>query len=277
VSDKLHNAPIYLALIQAQFNPIPNIAKYIADIQDQLRRQGFPLYEPHAMPRVVFSFTPDKAPQEPGFINVNVWHVTNEAKTAGYVITDKAITFHTTHYETRNEFIPKLIEGLQVVHQVVDLAHVSRLGVRYLDAVLPRGSDRVEQYIKERLHGVPFNDQARLQSSYAESIYETETGPVLTRGKLVQRVYRQSSLLGYPPDLDPLNLVPMSRFVLTEARDHAIIDTDHFVEDQMAMDFNAIQEQALNLHVTAKKIFKAAVTDYAINAWKENTLTQTGA
>lgn len=53
MSDRMSNAPVYYALAQAQFNPIAAMANYVDRVQDRLRREGYPLYEPQRATRLV--------------------------------------------------------------------------------------------------------------------------------------------------------------------------------------------------------------------------------
>ncbi|MBZ6755032.1 TIGR04255 family protein, partial [Klebsiella grimontii] len=43
-NERMSNAPVYYALIQVKFTPIAAMNKYVADIQDALRVEGFPLF-----------------------------------------------------------------------------------------------------------------------------------------------------------------------------------------------------------------------------------------
>ncbi|WP_284146529.1 TIGR04255 family protein [Escherichia coli] len=44
-SERMSNAPVYYALVQVKFTPIAAMSKYVPDIQDALRVEGFPLFE----------------------------------------------------------------------------------------------------------------------------------------------------------------------------------------------------------------------------------------
>ena len=101
---------------------------------------------------------------------------------AGFILTASSITFHTTHYQTSNEFIPELLRGLKAVHEVVKLDHIGRLGLRYLDAVLPQLGENVDQYLADGLHGVRFGATQRYALN--ESVFETEGDPLVSKGTL---------------------------------------------------------------------------------------------
>jgi len=261
----MSNAPVYYALAQVQFNPVAAMSKYIDEVQDHLRREDYTLFEPQQVTHLQFVTAPGKAQTEPQVAHITSWLITKGDRTAGYILSPSSITFHTTHYETSSEFIPELIRGLKAVHDVVKLDHISRLGLRYLDAVLPQPGETVDQYLADGLHGVCFGGDQRY--ALFESVFETESGPLLPRGTLIARVHRVISPLGYPPDIVPNGLVQLSKFEIKDELSHAVIDTDHFVEGHMLLDFDKISEQLLTLHATIKLAFKATITDHARSVW----------
>jgi uncharacterized protein (TIGR04255 family) len=256
---------VYYALAQAQFNPVAAMSKYVDKVQDRLRREGYPLFEPQQVTHLVVA-RPDQAqPVEPQIAHTVSWLITRNDRTAGFILAPSAITYHTTHYDTHKEFILELLRGLAAVHEAAALDHVSRLGLRYLDAVLPRAGESVEQYLVGGLHGIEFNALQRYRLT--ESIFGTATGPLVQTGTLVTRVHRMTAPLGFPPDIQPNGLMMHPKFEVKVPRAHAVIDTDHFVEGRMPIDMDKLGEQVLSLHATIKSVFGAATTDHARNAW----------
>jgi uncharacterized protein (TIGR04255 family) len=263
---KMTKAPVYYALAQAQFNPVVAIAKYVDGIQDILRLEGYTLFEPQEITQLQFVGVAGQAATQPELMRVTNWLISKADRTAGFILSASSLTYHTTHYETRNEFLPELVQGLQAVHKVVSLAHIARLGLRYLDAVIPGDGEEVSQYLVDGLRGVSFGAKPRY--AMTESVYETETGPLVKSGTLVARVYRSISALGYPPDLIPHGLLPMPRFQRTDAISHAVIDTDHFVQGTMPINLEQIKVQLASLHTGIKQSFEATITPYAEKAWR---------
>ncbi len=265
VSERMSNAPIYYALAQASFNPIAAMSKYVDQIQDSLRLKGYTLFETRLVQQLSPP-SPDQAPQAVLQVTpVPVWFITRNDRTSGFVLTPVGIIYHTTRYETHNEFIQELLEGLMTVHEAVTLDHVSRLGLRYLDAVLPRAGESVEAYLAPGLHGIEF--RAKERYSLTESVFETSPGPLVTTGTLVARVVRTTGPLGFPPDLQLNNLVMNPKFNTTESRAHAVIDTDHFVQGRMPVDTEGLREELLSLHAAVKSVFEVMTTTHARAAW----------
>lgn len=265
MSEKMSNAPVYYALAQAHFNPVAAMAKYVDQIQDRLRREGYPVFERQQFMQLVVPGSGQAQPQEPQIQQAVSWLMTRSDRKAGFILGPSTITYHTTHYQTHNEFIPELLRGLTAVHEAVSLDHVSRLGLRYLDAVLPRAREATKQYLVVGLHGIDFN--AARQYAMTESVFATDTHPLVPKGTLVVRVYQAVAPLGFPPDMLPAELAIAPQFEIKEAREHAIIDTDHYVQGRMPVEMDKLNEQLLSLHATIKSVFRATTTDHARVAW----------
>ena len=266
MSEKMSNAPVYYALAQAHFNPVAAMAKYVNDVQDSLRHQGYVLYEPQQMTHLQFT-TNGATPVEPKVAQTTSWLISKSDRTCGFILTDSSLAFHTTHYQTSHEFIPELLLGINVVHDVVKLDHISRLGLRYLDALLPVPGESLEQYLVDSLHGITFGSTRRY--SLNEAVFETECESLLRKSTLVARVHQFiNSPLGHPPGLAPHGLIRMPRFEIKEPTHHAVLDTDHFMEGQMPLDLGKIKEALFSLHATIKLVFEAATTDHARASWR---------
>lgn len=261
----MSNAPVYYALAQAHFNPVAAMAKYVEQIQDRLRREGYPLFEPQQFMQLIVPGPGQPQPSEPQIQQTVSWLMTRSDRTAGFILAPSTITYHTTHYQTHNEFIPELLRGLAAVHEAVSLDHVSRLGLRYLDAILPRSGEATEQYLVGGLHGIDFNAARRY--AMTESVFITDTHPVIPKGALTVRVYRMNAPLGFPPDMLPNGLAILPRFEIKEPCEHAVVDTDHYVEGRMPVEMDKLNEQLLSLHATIKSVFSATTTDHARGAW----------
>ncbi|MDR1424605.1 MAG: TIGR04255 family protein [Azoarcus sp.] len=264
MSKWMSNAPVYYALAQARFNPVNMMSKYVDEIQDRLRGE-YPQFGKQQLTQLVIPGHGQAQGASPQVEQTTSWLLTRSDGTAGFILAPWGITFHTIHYQTHEQFIPELLAGLKTVHDVVKLDHVSRLGLRYLDAVLPRNGETVEEYLVGGLHGIKFDATRRY--TMTESMFTTEVKPLLSTGTLVTRVYRMNAPLGYPVDIAPNGLAVNPAFVVKEPLEHVVIDTDHFVEGQMPLDMNRLDEQLLSLHGIIKSVFVATTTDYARKAW----------
>jgi len=123
----------------------------------------------------------------------------------------------------------------------------------------------VEQYLVGGLHGSEFNATQRYRLT--ESVFGTDTGPLVQTGTLVTRVHRMTAPLGFPPDMQPNGLMINPKFEVKEPRAHAVIDTDHFVEGRMPIDMDNLGMQLHSLHETIKSVFETTTTGHARDAW----------
>ena len=80
---KMTKAPVYYALAQAQFNPVAAMAKYVDEIQDILRREGYTLFEPQEITQLQFVGAAGQAPTNPELMKVTNWLISKADRTAG--------------------------------------------------------------------------------------------------------------------------------------------------------------------------------------------------
>jgi uncharacterized protein (TIGR04255 family) len=266
VKKKMSNAPVYYALAQAHFNPVAAMAKYVGQIQDMLRRDGYPLFQEQKIMQLVVPGPGQVQPQEPQIQQAESWLMSSNDQMSGFILGTSTITYQTTNYQTHQEFISELLRGLTAVNEVVSLDHVSRLGLRYLDAVLPRTGETTKQYLVDGLHGIDLKN-ATPQYEMNELVLTTDTKPLASKGTLVVRVYKRNASLGFPPDMRPAGLEIALKFKITEKLQHAVIDTDHFVQGKMPVEMDKLKKQLLSLHTPIKSVFDTITTDFARKAW----------
>lgn len=266
MSEKLARAPVYYTLAQARFNPVAKMAAYVDEIQERFRREGFTAFDALQSTQLQFGPSGDNASQGAQLVPVPSWLFSRSDRSAGFILTTTFVSFHTTHYDTHEGFQPELLRGLGLVHAAVGLDHVARLGLRYLNAVWPEEGETVDRYLVPGLHGI--DAPHPLRYAMHESVFDTQTRPLLLQGTLVVRVYRTTSPLGYPPDLIPNGLLPQPKFQPKEVRSHAVLDLDHAVEGLVPLDFAKIGEQMQDLHDTLSGAFLAATTEYAHSVWR---------
>lgn len=265
MSEKMSNAPVYYALAQTTFNTIGAMSKYVNEVQDILRREGYTLFDHNQITQLEISPKQEKDDDVAKVGKSEYWLITQPDRTSGFVLSASRIVFHTTNYETHSTFIQELMLGLKAVHKAAELDHIRRVGLRYLNAILPRKGEAIDQYLDPGLHGVSFHSELRYALN--ESVFSTESGPLVKQGTLISRIYNIYSQLGFPPDLVIRNLALMPKFVTEAPLRHAVLDIDHFAEGRMPLDTNQLAEQLSNLHATIKIMFEKATTKHARSTW----------
>lgn len=265
---KMSNAPVYYALNAAQFVEVPGMAtKYAIEFQDYLRLEGYPLFREEKRNELRFQPAAPNQVAMPQIVESAAWFMTSTDRTSGFILTPSALMFHTTSYETREQFIPVLLKALKKLHEIVKLTHVTGLGLRYLNAVLPRKDEELSQYLAPGLAGVTIPDCQLIYNS-SESLMTTKVTPLTEHGKLVFRVFRAGGPLGYPGDLNPNELAFQARFVADMPDLHAVIDLDHSAEGVFPLEFDKLDGQLRSLHSGIETTFNSLVSAHAQSVWR---------
>ena len=85
------------------------------------------------------------------------WEYRNREETWSVVVTDESVIVQTTAYTRFEEFAERLQSAVHTVlaeseHEGLGVIH--RVGLRYIDVVLPSAGNDFRFYLREGLHGV---------------------------------------------------------------------------------------------------------------------------
>ncbi|MDP2242582.1 TIGR04255 family protein [Pseudomonas sp.] len=261
----LSNAPVYFALAQARFNPVAAIADYAGKIQDRFRRKGYTVLETEQLQGFEFNVGLPQPGQSMRANTINHWFFTKADRSCGYVLGQDFLTFQSTCYESHQDFFDDLVAGVEIVHEIVQLEAISRLGIRYLNAILPRDGETAENYLADGLHGVAVGGADR-KFSASESIFETQCGD--RSGTLVTKVYKAFGLVGFPADLVAKSVQLQPKFQMNEQKHHAVIDMDHYLEASFPAEREALLPALGALHDAIAVSFHAIATPHAFDVWE---------
>lgn len=264
---KMKSAPVYFALSQVQHNPLLNLGAYLPAIQERMRKAGYPDFK-RAM-QVQFDLAPAIAAREteqasqPAVQMVERFLFADVPSTSGFVLQANSLSFQTTEYQTFELFMGQLKLGMEILGEAVGgLSFTERLGLRYLDAVVPGAGETLGQYLAIEVLGLPARmSKAKFAYSFAEAVLLVEGG-----GQVVSRTVVQNGGLGFPPDLHPENLKVADRFRAISG-EHAIIDTDGSFTGRQPFDMAQLESRFTALHGLIDESFRATATDYARKAW----------
>jgi len=265
MGSKMQNAPVFLALAQVVFNRILALDTYAPTIQDNLRKHGFPDVQKGVVN--TFNLTMDGGANtfrnDPPISTLTQYLFFDINKTSGFVLSQDGLSYVTNHYDVFETFIDKFIGVLEIVNKVVELSYVERVGLRYLDAVLPKAGDRLDIYLNacvHGLHGKALSQGATLSHSLSETVFQIEGIQITSRC-----IIRHGQLV-YPPDLIPPLIGLASRFSGTHDY-HATLDTDGSMAGRMAFSTIDVRERLGKIHTQIGAAFKSMVTDYALEIW----------
>ena len=261
---KMTRAPVFFAIVQARFNPILALDSYAPQIQDQLRRHGFPDAEKGHLATMNLNLTSlpgNGAPQVP-VSQTTRYTFRNMERTAGFVLDQGALSFQTTEYDVFPDFSTQFLDGLQAVHDAVDLNYTDRIGFRYLDAVFPTPGESLADYLKTSVLGLTDTLQADLIHSLTETRYRTLNIGVLGRVRILD------GNVEFPPDLVPNILSISQRFQDLTGR-HAILDTDGSIQHRATFDLERIGNDLAAIHEEIAKVFDSTITSHACDYWRK--------
>jgi uncharacterized protein (TIGR04255 family) len=252
-------APVFYTLAQVKFNPITQMSGYVDAIQEKLRRTGFPDFKAEHQFGLEIRRLDELQPEVQTQQQMR-WSFLDAERTEGYLLFANTLVFHTTKYDTFTTFLQKTISGLELVHEIVELAYIERVGLRYLDAIVPMDDDTLPQYLNASLLGLSADLGGVLKHSFTETVTSIEDGTLVVRAVITDGV------LALTPDLFPLQLSLLPRFAEINGR-HAVLDNDYFVEKRNSFEISKIETQLKNAHEVITQAFKASLTDHAKLRW----------
>ncbi|QKZ04140.1 TIGR04255 family protein [Pseudomonas eucalypticola] len=260
MSATLANAPVYYALAQVRFNPVALMEKFSSEIQDRLRRSGFPIFEMEKSQSFEFTDLNLSGEAKPKITETPNWFFTSADRLSGYVLGTDFLTFQATDYCDHEAFFASLCAGLDVVNEVASIGDISRIGIRYLDAIVPGEGESLNQYLHPQVQGVDFG--LPWIGGAWEAGFKTE------QGVMVSKIYKTpQALLGFPVDLQPRSVVLKKKFVFSEPKEHAVIDIDHFIQEPTPMVSSVVYEKLVALRGPLRQCFRTIATEYAFSRW----------
>lgn len=264
---KMKNAPVYYTLAQVRHNPILRLGAYLPDIQDRMRKAGYPDHQPGSTLVVQVTFghsdgEPDAKRLIPKPVERHLFLSTDG--TRGFIVEEGALSFQTTEYDTFEHFLDQFMTGVGIVHECIGLDYTERVGIRYLDAVVPAGGpDELVKYLAPGVLGLA----GRLPEGVPIGLSLSETHIPLPEANLVSRIIVRNGPLGFPMDLEPQGLKVPERFENVSCL-HAIIDTDASQTKRQPIDMGELRQRLDMLHLKIRMAFDASVTKYALAAWQ---------
>jgi uncharacterized protein (TIGR04255 family) len=255
----LKSPPVYFTLAQVQFNPILKLLDFLPAIQDGFRNLGFPDYAPQKVFALRIAVQNGQAiPAMPGLVDRFAFH--NAEMTQSFLVDADKLTFQSTDYGRFEAFSDHLLQGLGLLDEILRLDFTERVGLRYLDQVVPQGTDKLSEYLVAEVLGVSDRLGGKALRSFSEAL--NDIGGI----KLLSRVIIQEGGLGFPPDLMANNMVVAQRFQEFTGL-HAILDNDGFVEGREAYSLDGLKKHLHAIHGVISDAFHATATPHAFAVW----------
>jgi uncharacterized protein (TIGR04255 family) len=260
---KLSNAPVYYTVAQVQFNPVLDLDSYVPAIQSKMRDAHFPDFKKEVFQRLDFPVLDTQQGQMvPPTMTTQARYLFGDiAGQTAFLLETNALTLQTTAYDTFETFSASLMAALGVLHTVLRLDFVERIGLRYLDAIQPiKEGETLRDFLVPEVLGLSLREHGQLKQSISETAADTDAG------QLVSRVIVRKGEVGLPMELSGVTLAIAPRFTQRQGI-HAIVDTDVSFFHREAFEPSSVEARLAALHDEISASFKATVTDHAWASW----------
>lgn len=255
--------PVYFVIVQVRFNTILDLASYIAKIQEDFRKAEFTDFKKLMNASFNLVLLSGLKPGDEQPMQQSERYVFgNEDRTEMFLLDPNGLTFQTTRYKTFDVLLQTFMPRMENLTKTLSLSFSDRVGLRYLDAVMPRPGENLESYLIPQVLGMSGKIPGEMQHSFTESLFN------VPQGKLLSRVVSQNGPIGFPPDLIVLggDLRLDQRFA-EHSGPYAIIDTDGFNDTRDRIDSATIQRKIKELHKRVDAVFHSIITEHAEKTW----------
>jgi len=255
---QLPRSPLIFVLAQVKISPVMAIEGRIPDLQESLRKHGYPRRRARELKTSVKG-------AEGQVTQVEIqrqWEFINKESTASLVVDENGLTYQTSEYAVFETLVAELEAALGQFAEFVEPGLVQRVGLRYVDLVVPTGGKEISAYFSDGLRGFRIAETDAREAFFFESV--CRTGP---DSKFIHRYVEALGGFGFPPDLLPVSL-NLRREPLMDSP-FALLDLDHYRENDEDFSVETAIRDFDFLHEYQSRAFKASITQDAIDEWSQ--------
>lgn len=194
------------------------------------------------------------------------WEFGSGSNYEGVIVQQDSLVFHVTAYETHEQFGQAWQWVMSRVGEQLPHLFVSRIGLRYIDFIVPNVGEFPKDYVADRLRCDP---KPGIAYQSHRGLTAAEYHLAGDRGHLAVRYSRGTGKPFLPPDLVELSLHPSAIMQRTVDEKHptAVLDIDRFMALSVAYDADGLAEHFKQMHEDISLVFKALTTDHAHAVW----------
>lgn len=245
-------SPLKLCLLQVVFSPVLNMGNYIPGIQDQLRKNGFPLFETNK----TFTINQSNGQKE---LNQNGWIFKTLDSEELFIVYQDAVFFQVADYSGFDAFVEKFRKLINIFFAAIGFSPngaLMRIGLRYVNCFRgPEWKERLnESYCGIVLPDLVLHKEAKpLFSSLIQTASDLGKKGV---GNLVVKVYQNDRGVEIP-----LDLISCSEAESSGKKLITFLDIDHFVQfaRPAEMTLDGLFEFVGKLHDVSLVVFNSAI------------------
>jgi uncharacterized protein (TIGR04255 family) len=229
---------------------------YIPDVQERLRRAGYPRFAQAQTQQIRIG----PALNASALVNTSTkWLFGDRDNTTAVAIAPEFVLLETIAYDTFDVFVQQFSAALTIVAEVVKVDLAERVGLRYLDAVRPLGTDALVDYLAPGIQGLSL-EGVGLSEQRGRYILEGKTAV----GAMRVRLTRGRGRVPVPLDLQPPDLAWPNE----PGQEYALLDFDHYQLGTIGYKTRALVDLLWALHDPIDGAFREAVTPLAMDRWE---------
>jgi uncharacterized protein (TIGR04255 family) len=236
----------------------------VPEVQDRLRKR-FPRTIERVLPSIAF----DADGGMPRVEQVALFEFQDADQKSGVILAESFLNFHTTAYQTYEEFEVDFLALTTQIHAVVDLGLLERCGLRYVDAISLRNGESLSQYVRPEMLGLDPKSIGSVVTSTSESVFRgiTDVGTLVVRFAQLANIVDDAKF--FPADLQPVSL----KYVHHKGERLAgALDFDHFSTMSIPFEPKEAMQQLGTLHDAIDRAFRCSVLPGAFDFWEAEKL-----
>lgn len=248
---KLENQPLKYVLAEFRFSPVTEIAKFIPQIQEVLRKQ-YPMLTTRTKQTVQIQ------PNRVDVSNIDHWAFCSANQKNAVGIDQDRLVFVTAEYPRFEGFSKSCQRAIDTLVSIVEPGLILRIGLRYSDLVLVSDGEKISELVKERF-GLPI----RIDLGGPIQQYSTDTFSRTADGGILIRTLYGDNNLSCLPDVQDLPIL-ISKEV--DSSERMILDFDHHWSakgDSTSFETADVLGKLAALHMPAREAFWNVTSDYA--------------
>ena len=257
-------APLAYVLAEVRTENLADLKSYESELAAAFRSH-FPIQRTLVTARIVVSSggSPIIEPEQD-----NAWEFASPDNRVALIIRPQGFVLHATTYKDHADFLGRFQDSLAMIASKVPSIFVNRIGLRYVDFIIPESGETPEQYIEGKLN--PF---IAMPAAKGTAVAMSLTVYPMTHGKLALRYIRGAGQPQLPPDLSTIKLdkSPLMGMMKIESnQDTAIVDIDRTREfaKREPLDPVALRKDFQGIHDEISHLFtEILITKHAKEKW----------
>jgi len=256
------NAPLAYALAEVRTAHLADIKNYQPDLAGRLRDE-YPVQRAMQTAKLIATgaqLVMEASPEA-------AWEFAAPDNLSGVILRPNGLVLHATAYRDTAHFLAQLHRIVCVLAECVPSVFVQRLGLRYVDFVLPLEGEEPEAYVRKELNpDLGLSVRSRGVTGTSLAIYPMDDEIVLSL-----RYVRGHGKPEMPPDLGMLSLSPspLMQRPVKEGKATGVLDFDcnRAYSPVERLDPGRVQAQFASIYEISFNAFTSAITKHAKNIW----------